>query len=81
MKEIMEEITGTKGAVLLDKNLKIIGKIPLSQLQNQRTEVYTVVIDGTAIASVVKAAEKINCKHLVARNFAYAETDIDLISL
>ncbi|HUS51569.1 MAG TPA: DNA primase DnaG [Candidatus Paceibacterota bacterium] len=81
MKEIMEEITGTKGAILLDKNLEIIRKIPLSQLQNQRTEVYAVVVDGTATAFVVKAAESLNCKHLIARNFAYAETDIDLISL
>jgi len=81
MREIMEDITGTKGAVLLNENLDVIKKIPISQLQNQSIESYAVIVDGTATSSVVRAAEKINCRHLIARNFAYAETDIDLMSL
>ncbi len=82
IKEIIEDLIGTKGAVLLNENLEVIKKIPLSQLYNLKLrKVYAIVIDGTATPSIVKTAEKLNCKHLIARNFAYTSTKIDLVSL
>ena len=82
VKNIMDEIVGTRGAVLLDKKLEIIRKIPLSQLYNYRTDgVYAVVIDGTATAPIVRSAESLGCEHLIAKNFAFAETGMDLVSL
>jgi len=82
LKEIMENITGTRGAVLLNENLEIIKKAPISQLYNLRMRnVYSIVIDGTATLSIVKSAEKLNCRHLIARNFIFTETDMDLVSL
>ncbi len=82
IRKIMDELVGTKGVVLLNNNLEVIKKAPLSQLYNVRfKEVYVIVIDGTATAPIVKAAEKLNCQHLVARNFAFTETNMDLVSL
>ena len=82
LKEILEDITGTRGAVLLNSNLEVIKKAPISQLYSLRArEVYAIVIDGTATSPIVKSAEKVGCRHLIARNFAYTETDMDLVSL
>ncbi len=82
LREYMDELVGTKGAILLDENLEKIRKVPISQLYNLRVrEVFAVIIDGTATSSVVRSAEKIGCRHLAARNFGYTETNMDLISL
>lgn len=82
IREIMDEITGTRGAVLLNERLDVIKKIPLSQLYNLRfREVYAVVIDGIVTLPIVREVEKLNCRHLAARNFAFTETDMDLVSL
>jgi len=82
LKGIMEDVTGTRGAVLLDESLDIIKRAPISQLYNIRMRsVYVMVIDGTATLSIVKAAEKLECGHLIARNFAFTETNMDLVSL
>ncbi len=82
VKEIMDDLTGTKGAVLLDESFQAIRKIPISQLYNLKArKVYIIVVDGTATSSIVKSAEKVGCEHLIARNFAYTETYMDLVSL
>ena len=79
---IMDDLVGTKGAVLLDNNLEIIRKAPIGQLYNLRMDgIYAIVIDGTATLPVVKTIEKTGCKHLIARNFAFTDTYMDLVSL
>jgi len=81
-RKIMDELTGTKGVVLLNENLEVVRKIPLSQLYNLgHGRVYAMVIDGIATSFIVKIAEKLYCKHLVARNFAFTDTSMDLVSL
>lgn len=82
IRDITDDLVGTRGAILLNENLEVVKKIPVSQLYNIRMKgIYAIVIDGTATSSVVKAAEKVGCKHLIARNFAFTETDMDLVSL
>jgi len=82
IREVTEDLVGTKGAVLLDEKLEVIRKIPLSQLYNLGMKrVYAIIIDGIATSSVVRAAEQAGCQHLVASNFAYTQTDMDLVSL
>ncbi len=82
IREVTEDLIGTKGAVLLNEKLEVIKKVPLSQLYNLRMRnIYAIVIDGTATSFMVKSAEKIGCQHLIARNFAFTETSMDLVSL
>ena len=82
IREKMEEITGTRGAILLNEKLEVLRKVPLSQLYNLKfKKVHAIVIDGTASASIVKSTEKLGCQHLVARNFTFTETYMDLVSL
>lgn len=83
---LYEEISGKKSALLLDSNLEIIKKISSknisSALDKTRSRVYAVIIDGTAIPAIIKAAEKAGCRHIAAKNFSFSEdTSLNLISL
>jgi len=77
------DLIGTRGAVLFDKQLNIIKRVPLSELGKtlNTTKAYSVVMDGMATALLLKAAERAGCKHVVARNFAFYNGKINLVSL
>lgn len=82
---ILGELIGTRGACLIDSNLNIIQKVPSGEiipaLNAIRGKVYALVIDGIATLSIIRTAERVGCKHLVARNFASCQTRINLVSL
>jgi DNA primase len=84
-KSILDEMTGTKGACLLDADLNVIKKVPTGEiipaLSFSRGKTYALVIDGIATLSIIRTAERAGCKHLVARNFASCQTRINLVSL
>ena len=82
IREMAKEMSGTKNALLLDENLEVIKKTSTSQLYNVRNRnIFVLVIDGTATASVLRNAEKLRVQHLAATNFSYTDTNIDLVSL
>lgn len=82
---IFGEMIGTKGACLIDSKLNIIQKVPggeiIPVLNAMRGRVYALIIDGIATLSIIRTAERVGCKHLVARNFASCQTRINLVSL
>lgn len=84
--ELLDRSAGTKSAILLDKNLKVIRQVSssslISSMKKARKSIYAIVMDGTVKPSVVDVAEKIGCKFIVARNFVYVkDTDVELVSL
>jgi DNA primase len=82
LKPIIEDISGTHEAVLLNEKMEVIKQVPMSQLPALRFRgVYIMVIDGTATAPIVRFAERLHCMHLAATNFASTETYMDLVSL
>jgi len=85
LQSILGEMTGTKGACLLDAELNVIRKVPAGEiipaLSFSRGKTYALVIDGIATLSIIRTAERAGCKHLVARNFASCQTSINLVSL
>lgn len=86
LKEMVDDLIGTRGAFLIDKNLEIIKKVSsseiVSSINKSKKKIYVIVMDCTATSSVIRAAERAGCKHLIARNFACSEdTDVNLISL
>jgi DNA primase len=67
--KMLEDLIGTRGAYLLDKELNILGKIPVSELPNTikslNNAVYTVVFDGSVNAEILQVSEKSNVSYLV----------------
>ena len=83
-KNILYDLVGTKGACLVDRDLHVIKKVPLGELVytlNRSKSVYALVLDDIATNSIIRAAEKSGCQHVIAKNFATTKTDINLVSL
>jgi DNA primase len=57
LSSLMEDITGSRAAYLIDKDYKILSKVPLSELADMITkDVHTIVFDGKINQSIVDLA-------------------------
>jgi DNA primase len=86
IREVAEEISGSKNAVLLDNSMRVVKKVStlglIPVLKKSSTRIHSIVIDGVATASVLRIAEELGVKNIAARNFAVVEEGkVNLISL
>lgn len=69
--EMLDDLIGTRGAYVLDENLDILGKVPVSELQSTikslRSGIYAVVLDGVIDKDFLSTSERADIKFLVAR--------------
>lgn len=72
LKARLDELVGTKGSFLLDKDLNTLGKVPVSEListiKSLRTGINTVILDGTINRELVYVAERTKIKYLVGND-------------
>src|SRR3989339_743259 len=72
LKEMLENLIGTRGAYILDQSDKILGKVPTSELATTvgglKSEVHTLVFDGSIDRELVGVAERAGVKYLVGMN-------------
>ena len=68
-KTMLEDLMGTRGAFILDQDLNILGKVPITELpttiKSLNNTAYAVVFDGVIDRELAKAAEVANVKFLV----------------
>jgi len=83
VKEHLDELIGTKAAILFNKNMQVIKKMPLSRLGYFRPEeeVYVLAINDTALPGIIRAAESMGVQNLAAKNFTTTNTAINLVSV
>jgi len=70
-KSILDEVAGSKGAVLLDKNMEILGKVPLEELANTLGDMdgtESVVMDGDIDNDIAYAAQRSRVKYVVGNS-------------
>ncbi len=68
-KKMLEELVGTRGAYILDKELNILGKVPTSELSTtirNLSDIHAIVLDGDADSDLVRNSERARVKYLVA---------------
>jgi DNA primase len=67
--EMLEGLIGTRGAYVLDQSMKVLGKVPSTELnstlKSMNTGVYAVVFDGVVDKDLIEVAEKGSIKHIV----------------
>ena len=82
-KEALDEMVGTKAAILFNRKMEIIRKMPLSRLfyYKPEQEVYVLAINDTALPNIIRAAEEMGVHNLAAKNFTTTNTSINLVSL
>jgi DNA primase len=85
-KNMLDDLIGTRGAYVLDKNLNILGKVPTTELESTigslGSGVYAVILDGEIEKPLAQAAEKSNVRYLVAQKFNMrpSETRVELLT-
>ena len=70
LKDVLEDLVGTRGAYLLDDDLNILGKVPTRELITtlnglDEEGVYAVVFDGDIRDNIVSVAEGMDLKYVV----------------
>ena len=83
IKDKVDELVGTKGAIIFNEDLEEIKKVPAGRLSvlTLDDEPYVIAIDGTATPRMIENCEKLGCHNLIATNFVNTDTDINLVSL
>jgi DNA primase len=67
-KTMLAELSGTKGAYILNKGMNILGKVPVKELASTIKDldgVHAVVMDGKVSQGLVKEAEPLGIRYLV----------------
>jgi len=70
--KILEELVGTRAACLLDREMQVISKIPLSELADilpEFTSVYAIVFDGKINQSIVDLAARRTVEYVVGMGY------------
>jgi len=69
LKTMLDDLVGTHGAYILDEQLNILGKVPITELNSTllslKSGVFAIVFDGIITHDIAATAEKINVKHIV----------------
>ncbi len=85
LKEISKQNSGSGKAILLNNSLKKIKETSVKSLQGilKRTEETptVIIIDGSVTNAIIKSAEELQVKIIVAKNFTTTDTNIKLLSL
>ncbi|MCD6092959.1 MAG: DNA primase [Candidatus Aenigmarchaeota archaeon] len=71
-KKILEDLVGTRAVCLMNNELKMVGKVPLSELQtsiNSFKNVYAMVFDGMINQAIVDLALSKKIKYVVGMKF------------
>lgn len=67
--KMLEDLIGTRGAYILDKDLNILGKVPVAEMESTvkslKNGVYAVIFDGEITSVVIDNIEKSSTKFLV----------------
>ena len=86
-KTMLENLIGTKGAEILDSKLKILGKVPMSELSTTLKSVgegvHAIVVDCAIDSEIVKSSEASNVKVLVGMESKVkpSETKVQILTV
>jgi len=84
--KMLEDLIGTKGALILDPKLAVLGKVPVAELEStikslSAGSVYAVVFDGAIAKELAYVAEKVGIKHLIGMNMkGRVDTRVNLMT-
>src|SRR3989344_1551945 len=84
-KGMLEDLIGTRGAYILDKDLNILGKVPLTELETTvkslGSGVYAIVFDGSIDNSLVETADRARVNFLVGMDSKFSgSTRINILT-
>jgi len=82
-KKMLEELIGTRGAYLLDKDMNILGKVPTKELGNvlnNLPDVENIVMDEQLTQDMIRQLEETNITHVIAMSSVAQSRKIRIIT-
>ncbi len=79
----INEIVGTRGAFLVNKNYEIMGKIPYKEVEASILNIeniYMLVLDGTITDEIVKSAEESEIEYVIGSKVFGSSQSVKLLS-
>ncbi|MAG52359.1 MAG: hypothetical protein CMH62_00180 [Nanoarchaeota archaeon] len=68
-KKMLGDLVGTRGAYILDEELNILGKVPITEiiptLRSLNSGVFAIIFDGVVTGEITTIAERTNVQYLV----------------
>ncbi|MEK6807418.1 MAG: DNA primase DnaG [Nanoarchaeota archaeon] len=69
LKPMAEELVGTRGAILLNDKLSVLGRVPVKELEETLQNldgVYAIVMDGSVEAKLARTADDKDVKYIIS---------------
>lgn len=82
-KKMLEELIGTRGAYLLDKDMNILGKVPTKELKNvlnNLTDVDSIIMDDQITPDLIKFVENSGVSHVVGMSSIAQSRKVKIIT-
>ena len=83
-KRMLENLIGTRGAYILDDQLNILGKVPVTELtstlRSLSTGVFAIIFDGIITRDITNVAERNNIKYIVGMDSRASSTQVGILT-
>lgn len=84
LKEMSEDLMGSRGAFILDKDLQTLGRVPVKELadtlDNISETIYAIVMDGPVNSELDTLASKKRVKYIVAKTAPASSTRVKVLT-
>ncbi|NQV91675.1 DNA primase [Candidatus Woesearchaeota archaeon] len=84
LKDAMEDLFGTRGARIFDNSMKVLGNVPLSELEATLKSlsggVYALALDGEVNDDLAQLAEKVGVRHVVGTSSKARSSRINILT-
>ena len=83
-KKMLDKLVGTRGAYILDDQLNILGKVPVTELtstlKSLSTGVFAIIFDGVIDSDIASVAERNKIKYVVAMDSKIRNSSLGIIT-
>ena len=83
-KKMLTDLVGTRGAYILDENLSILGKVPITEivstLRSLNSGVFAVIFDGIVTPDITNIAERTNVQYVVGMDSNVTHSRVKILT-
>jgi len=81
---MLTDLVGTRGAYILDENLSILGKVPITEivstLRSLNSGVFAVIFDGIVTPDITNIAERTNVQYVVGMDSKVTHSRVKILT-
>ena len=83
-KKMLDDLIGTRGANILDENLNVLGKVPITEiiptLRSLNSGVFAIIFDGVVTSDITNIAESTNVQYVVGMDSKVANSKVKILT-